>query len=115
MRHLLHSTVRDAERALTGFWTRPSKEEGGPRQKHYWHFGVQAHARLSPEPVYRISTHVVFSETERAPGPARNGCTSPGEGNARIGTTIHGATACLLQWRSSQRRGKIDCDPREFG
>ena len=52
----------DAERALTGFWSRPSKEEGGPRQKHYWHFGVQAHARLSPEPIYRISTHVVFSD-----------------------------------------------------
>ena len=52
----------DAERALTGFWTRPSKEEGGPRQKHYWHFGIQAHTRLSPEPVYRISTHVVFSD-----------------------------------------------------
>jgi len=52
----------DAERALTGFWTRPGKEEGGPRQKHYWHFAVQAHARLSPEPIYRISTHVVFSD-----------------------------------------------------
>jgi hypothetical protein len=52
----------DSERALTGFWTRPSKEQGGPRQKHYWHFGVQAHTRLSPEPIYRISTHVVFSD-----------------------------------------------------
>jgi TIR domain len=51
-----------SDRALTGYWTRPSKEEGGPRQKHFWHFGVQAHPRLGPEPIYRISTHVIFSD-----------------------------------------------------
>jgi hypothetical protein len=52
----------ESDRALTGYWTRKSKEEGGPRQKHYWHFGVQAHSRLSPEPIYRITTHVIFSD-----------------------------------------------------
>ena len=52
----------ESERALTGYWSRKSKEEGSPRQKHYWHFGVQAHPRLSPEPVYRITTHVIFSD-----------------------------------------------------
>jgi TIR domain len=52
----------ESERALTGYWTRKNKEEGGPRQKHYWHFGVQAHARLNPEPVYQVTTHVIFSD-----------------------------------------------------
>ena len=51
-----------SERALTGYWTRKSKEEGGPRQKHYWHFGVQSHPRLNPEPVYQLTTHVIFSD-----------------------------------------------------
>jgi hypothetical protein len=52
----------ESDRALTGYWTRRSKDEGGPRQKYYWHFGIQAHVRLSPEPTYRISTHVIFSD-----------------------------------------------------
>lgn len=52
----------ESDRALTGYWTRPSKGEGGPRQKHYWHFGIQAHVRLSPEPAYRITTHVIFTD-----------------------------------------------------
>jgi hypothetical protein len=51
-----------SERALTGYWTRKSKEEGGPRQKHYWHFGIQAHPRLHPEPIYQVTTHVIFSD-----------------------------------------------------
>jgi hypothetical protein len=51
-----------SERALTGYWTRKNKEEGGPREKHYWHFAVQAHPRLNPEPVYHVTTHVIFSD-----------------------------------------------------
>jgi TIR domain len=51
-----------AERGLTGFWTRPNKIEGGPRQKHFWHFGIQARPRLSPKPFYRVLTHVIFSD-----------------------------------------------------
>lgn len=52
----------ELDRALTGYWTRPSKDESGPRQKHYWHFAIQAHVRLTPDPTYRITTHVIFSD-----------------------------------------------------
>ena len=55
----------EADRALTGYWSRRSKEEGRPREKHYWHFGIQAHPRLTPDPIYRISTHVIFSDDGR--------------------------------------------------
>jgi hypothetical protein len=56
-----------SERALTGYWTRPSKLEGGPRQKYFWHFGIQAHPRLNPDSIYQITTHVVFSDDGTTP------------------------------------------------
>lgn len=55
------------ERALTGFWTRPNPIANEERPKHYWHFGIQARPRLSPQPLYRILTHVVFTDDGKTP------------------------------------------------
>jgi hypothetical protein len=51
-----------ARRSLVGIFTRRIASDPEHRSKHFWHFGIQARARLWPIQVLHISAHVLFSE-----------------------------------------------------
>lgn len=51
-----------ARRSLVGIFTRKVASDPERRSKHFWHFGIQARARLWPLQVLHISAHVFFSE-----------------------------------------------------
>jgi hypothetical protein len=49
-------------RSLIGTFTKRSAASPQMTTKHYWHFGIQARPRLWPQPVFHISSHVLFSD-----------------------------------------------------
>jgi len=49
-------------RTLIGTFTKRSAANPQLPTKHYWHFAVQAKPRLWPQPVFHISSHVLFSD-----------------------------------------------------
>ena len=51
-----------ARRSLVGIFTRRIASDPEHRSKHFWHFGIQARAKLWPHPVFHVSAHVLFSE-----------------------------------------------------
>lgn len=49
-------------RGLTGSWTVKSRLHPGTSYKRYWHFGIQAQPKVYPEPIYVVTSHVLFSD-----------------------------------------------------